>query len=203
MIEPCESRRARVSVTPSECPSVHGWRNKLGRAAWGAVWLLLFRPSPRLLLGWRRFLLRLFGARVGRGAKVMPSVRVWAPWNLALGDYACLSHDVDCYCVAPVRVGAHATVSQYSFLCAASHDIEDPHMRLITAPIHIGDGAWVAADVFVAPGVTIGEGAVAGARSSVFSDLPAWKVCVGSPARPVKDRVLRGGAASVCTEDKR
>jgi len=165
--------------------------NKAARMLWRAVWLLSFRPSPKPLLGWRRLVLRLFGARVGKGAKVMPSARIWAPWNLTLGAAACLSRQVDCYCVAPVAIGAHATVSQYSFLCTATHDIEDPHMRLVTAPIVIEDQAWVCADVFVGPGVTIGQGTVVGARSSVFKDLPPWKVCVGTPARPVSDRRLR------------
>ena len=102
----------------------------------------------------------LFGAAIGRHARVMPSARVWAPWNLSLGEDACLGHDVDCYCVAPVSVGAHATVSQYTFLCTATHDPADAHMRLQAAPIVVEDQAWICADVFVGPGVTIGENAV-------------------------------------------
>jgi len=135
-------------------------------------------------------LLRMFGASIGKGAKVMPSVKVWAPWNLRMDEYSCLSHYVDCYCVDRISIGAHATVSQYSFLCTATHDTADPHMGLVTGPITIKDQAWICADVFVGPGVTVGEGAVVGARSSVFRDLPAWKVCRGTPARPVRDRTL-------------
>ena len=174
-----------------ECPSSHSFGNKIGRALWGVVWLLLFRPSPRVLRGWRRLLLRLFGARIGRGAKIMPSAKVWAPWNLTMQEEATLSHDVDCYCVAPVTIGAHATVSQYSYLCTATHDETDPNMRLLTAPIAIGAGAWVCADVFVAPGVTIEEGAVIGARSSVFKDMPAWTICYGHPCRAVRSREMK------------
>jgi putative colanic acid biosynthesis acetyltransferase WcaF len=133
----------------------------------------------------------MFGARVGRRAKVFPSTRVWAPWNLTLGDFACLSHDVDCYCVAPVKIGSHATVSQYSYLCAATHDVADPHMRLVTAPITIMDQAWVCARVFVAPGVTIGQGAVAGACSVVVNDVPPWTIVGGNPARRLRERRLR------------
>lgn len=164
--------------------------NQLGRVAWGVVWLMLFRPSPRVLHGWRRLLLRLFGATIERGVHIYPSCRIWGPWNLQMMKYSCLAESVDCYCVAPIRIGAHATVSQYSYLCSASHDISDPQLRLTTAPIVVSDQAWICADVFVGPGVTIGEGAVVGARSSVFGDLPPWKVCVGTPARPVRDRVL-------------
>jgi len=185
-----------IRVSREECPSVHSTANKIGRALWGLVWHFLFRPSPRITLGWRRFLLRLFGAKIGKGAKIMPSAKIWAPWNLTMGEEACLSHWVDCYCVAPVTIGAHATISQYSYLCTATHDVEDPHMRLVTAPIVIGDGAWIAADVYVAPGITIGEGVVAGARSSVFNDLKPWKIYAGTPAMLIRDRVLKSNLAS-------
>ena len=186
-----ETSRARIDV--SHCPSSHSFNNKLGRCLWGLVSLLLFRPSPRVFHGWRRFLLRRFGAKVGKGARIQPSCKIWAPWNLEVGDYGCLSHQVDCYCVDRVKIGAHATVSQYSYLCTATHDDSDPHMQLVTAPIVVGDQAWVCADVFVGPGVSIGEGAVVGARSGVFDDIPEWKVCVGTPARPLRDRRLKGG----------
>ena len=188
-----KSAKPEIRVGRDECPSPHSFANKLMRVLWGLTWLLLFRPTPAFCRGWRRLVLRCFGARIGRGAKVLPSARIWAPWNLSMGEEACLSHHVDCYCVAPVTIGAHATISQYSYLCTATHDVGDPHMRLLVAPIDVGEGAWVCADVFVGPGVTIGEGAVAGARSSVFSDLPEWTVCLGSPCRPVRPRLLREG----------
>jgi putative colanic acid biosynthesis acetyltransferase WcaF len=117
-----------------------------------------------------------------------PSAKIWAPWNLEMGDHSCLSEKVDCYSVDTIRLGPHAIVSQYSFLCTASHDYTDPTMPLITAPIIIEAGAWVAADVFVGPGVTIGEGAVVGARSSVFKDVDPWTVIAGNPARAIKKR---------------
>jgi putative colanic acid biosynthesis acetyltransferase WcaF len=183
------SSGARVDL--SQCRSAHSFANKLGRMFWGWTWILFFRPSPRCLHGWRRFWLRLFGARIGRGARVYSAARIWAPWNLEMGDHSCLGPDVDCYCVAPIRIGAHAMVSQYSYLCAATHDYEHPHLPLIAAPITIGEGAWVTADVFVGPGVTIGEGAVVGARSSVFKDVEPWTVVGGSPARFIKPRRLR------------
>lgn len=166
--------------------------NKLARAAWTVVWVTLFRPSPTLLWGWRRMLLRLFGARVSSTAHVYPSVKVWAPWNLRLDEFACLGRDVDCYAVAAVSLGKRTTVSQYSYLCGAGHDHERPDYPLTPGAIALGDDVWVGADVFVGPGVTIGDGVVVGARSSVFKDLPAWTVCVGSPAGPVKARVLAG-----------
>lgn len=164
--------------------------NKLGRALWQAVWLLLYRPTPRFMHAWRCLLLRLFGAKLGKRVHPYPSARVWAPWNLEMGDHSCLSEHVDCYCVDKIRIGAHSTISQYSFLCTASHDYTKAGMPLVTAPISIADHVWITADVFVAPGVQIGEGAVINARSSVFSDLPAWKIARGNPAKAYKPREM-------------
>ncbi|HPM83405.1 MAG TPA: hypothetical protein PLF81_22030 [Candidatus Anammoximicrobium sp.] len=190
----------RVAVSKRDCPSPHSAANKMGRVLWAAVWTLLFRPSPRICYGWRRMLLRAFGAQIGRNARISPSVCVWAPWNLAVGDEASLAHHVDCYCVDKLQIGAHATVSQEAFLCTASHDITDPHMRLITSPIVIEDQAWVCARAYVAPGVRIGIGAVAGACAVVTRDVADWTVVAGNPARVVKSRELRsevGGRKSV------
>ncbi len=108
-----------------------------------------------------------------------------------MGDHSCMSHYVDCYSVDKIRIGCHATVSQYSYLCTASHDIEDPHMPLVTAPISIGEGAWVTADVFIGPGVTIGDGAVVGVRSAVFKDVDPWTVVAGNPVKVIKKRLLK------------
>jgi putative colanic acid biosynthesis acetyltransferase WcaF len=171
-------------------PNTLGMGNKLARSVWNLVWLLLYRPSPRLFHAWRCLLLKLFGAKLGRAVHVYPSSRIWAPWNLTMADHACLSEDVDCYCVDKIKIGAHSTISQYSFLCTASHDYSQLAIPLVTAPITIGERVWVTADVFVGPGVTIGDGAVVTARSSVFNDIPAWMVARGNPAIPFKARAI-------------
>lgn len=182
---------AATAARQSNIPSSFSHKHKLGRLLWSVVWSLVFRPSPRPFHGWRRTLLRLFGARIGRGSRVYPKATVWAPWNLEMGEFSCIADGVDCYGVDRIRIGSRVTISQYTYLCGATHDYRYPNLPLQPMPIVIHDWAWVCADVFVGPGVTIGEGAVVGARSSVFKDLPAWKVCVGNPAAPVKDRVLR------------
>jgi putative colanic acid biosynthesis acetyltransferase WcaF len=120
----------------------------------------------------------------------MPSARIWAPWHLQIGDCGTISSDVDCYSVDRIVVGAHATVSQYAFLCTAGHDPADPNMRLITAPIAIGDGAWVCAGAYVGMGVRVGEGALVGARAVVVKDVAPWTIVAGNPARFVKRRTL-------------
>jgi len=108
-----------------------------------------------------------------------------------MGDHSCLSHQVDCYCVDKVYLGPRVTVSQYSFLCTASHDYTLQNMPLVIAPICIEADAWVTADVFIGPGVTVGEGAVVGARSSVFRSVKPWTVVAGNPAKEIGPRAMQ------------
>lgn len=147
---------------------------------------------------WKRTLLRAFGAKVADTANVYSSAKVYFPSNLTMGEYSCLASDVDCYNVAPIRIGANATVSQGAYLCTASHDITDPLNHLITAPIVIEDQAWIGAKAFVGMGVTIGQGAVVGATASVYKNVESWTVVGGNPAKFIKMRVIeknnmRGG----------
>lgn len=165
--------------------------NKMARALWSVVHLLLFRPSLRVLHPWRVFLLRCFGAKIGSSVRVYSSARIWAPWNLRMEDNSCLGEHVDCYSVAMITLKKNAVVSQYGFLCSASRDISSLDKPLVVGEIEIGANAWVAADVFVGPGVTIGEGAVVAARASVFKDVEAWTVVAGNPATFVKQRILK------------
>lgn len=183
------------TIDISNKPSPHSAANKLKRVVWNLVQATVFRWVPRPMHRVRARILRLFGARVSLKARVCPRAKVWAPWNLVMHDFATLADDVDCYCVDTIEIGEHTTVSQYSYLCGATHDHEQARFPLVPKPIRIGKSCWIAADVFVGPGVTIGDGTVVGARSSVFGDLPAWKVCVGTPARAVSDRKIRDGTA--------
>ena len=164
------------------------FKNKLGRLLWGVVALLLFRPSPRVLHGWRCWLLNRFGARVDPSAKVYPSARIWAPWNLTMGAGAILGDRVDCYSVAPITLGAAAVVSQDACLCAATHDCDSAGFELIPKPIVIGPKAWVCARALIAPGVTLAEGAVAGAGSVVTKNVPEWQIVGGNPAKLIRER---------------
>lgn len=165
--------------------------HRLFRVFWNLTWLLLASWTPPFLRGWRRFLLTLFGARIDPTANIYGSVRVWYPPNLEMGPYACLGPGVNAYCMAPIRLDAYALVSQRSHLCAGTHDIEDPHFQLRARPITIGRHAWIAAEAFVGPGVTVGEGAVLGGRGVAFRDLQAWGVYSGNPAQFLKERRLR------------
>jgi putative colanic acid biosynthesis acetyltransferase WcaF len=176
----------RARSDPRSFPSPHSYRNRAGRLLWTIVWLMFFRPSPRPFHAWRCWLLRMFGAKVEQDAHPYPSAKIWAPWNLAMGEGSSLGDHVDCYSVDRITLAPYATVSQYTFLCTAGHDYRIKGMPVITAPIRIGRGAWVAADVFVGPGVTIGEHAVVGARASVFRNVDPCTVVGGNPARIIK-----------------
>lgn len=177
-----------TKVDIASAPSPHGLRNKILRVLWGLVQATLFRWSPRPCHRWRAFLLRLFGADVTNRSRVYPKAKIWGPWNLVMEDYATIADDVDCYCVDRISIGAHTTISQYSYLCGATHDFDQSDFPLQPMPITIGSQVWVAADCFIAPGVTIGEGVVVGARSSVFSDLEPWTINAGTPAKKINDR---------------
>ena len=161
-----------------------GWYVQL----WWLVQALLFRPSPQVLYGWRRWLLRRFGARVGRGVLIRPSVRITYPWKLSIGDHAWIGDHVELYTLGEITIGAHAVVSQRCYLCTGSHDSTRVTFDIDAKPIAIGEQAWLATDVFVAPGVEIGAGTVVGARSSVFKSLPGGVIARGTPAAAVRER---------------
>jgi putative colanic acid biosynthesis acetyltransferase WcaF len=165
--------------------------NRLYRMAWSIVWLVLASWTPPQLHAWRRFLLRLFGATVAPKAKIYPSARIWLPANLEIGDYACIGPGVIVYSMAKITFAPYALASQRAHICAGTHDIEDVHFQLQARPITIHSRVWIAAEAFVGPGVTIGEGAVLGARSCAFRNLEPWTVYVGNPARPIKPRRVR------------
>jgi putative colanic acid biosynthesis acetyltransferase WcaF len=156
---------------------------------WWLVQATLFRGSPQVMYGFRRWLLRRFGAQIGEGVIIRPSATLTYPWRVKIGDHSWIGDDVVLYSFAEIVIGKHVVVSQKSYLCAGTHDYRSRDFAIQALPIVIEDEAWVAADVFVAPGVTVGKGTVVGSRSSVFTSLPSMMVCVGCPARPVHSRV--------------
>lgn len=165
--------------------------NRLARVAWGLAWLLLARWTPPPLHAWRRLVLRAFGARLGTGARVHASVSIWLPANLELGDNVLIGPGARLYNQGRITIGARSVVSQRAHVCASTHDIHDPHFQLVLRPVTIGAGCWVAAEAFVGPGVTMGDGAVLGARAALFEDAEPGGVYSGNPAAWRKPRGLR------------
>jgi putative colanic acid biosynthesis acetyltransferase WcaF len=150
---------------------------------WWIVQALLFHPSPQVMYGWRRFLLRAFGARIGKGVRIRPSATVTYPWKLSIGDWSWVGDHATLYTLGEITIGDNSVISQHAYLSAASHDYNQPTFDLYAKPIHVGPEVWLAAHVFVAPGVTIGRGAVVGACSVVLKDVPQEMVCAGNPLR--------------------
>ena len=166
-----------------------------GRPGWLVMlwWLIqgiCFPLSLHNFNGFRVWLLRLFGAKIGQGVVIRPTARFTYPWKIAIGDYSWIGDNVVLYSVDRINIGCHCVISQKSYLCTGSHDITKPNFSLITAPIEIGNGVWIATDCFVAAGVTIGANTIVGARSSVFRNIPAQKIAWGSPCIPHRSRVI-------------
>jgi putative colanic acid biosynthesis acetyltransferase WcaF len=156
---------------------------------WWIVQATLFRGSPQAFYGWRRLLLRLFGCSVGQGVLVRPSAEITYPWKVSIGAHSWIGDHTTLYSLGEIHIGANAVVSQGSYLCAASHNMQSPSFDIREQPIFLDDEVWIASDVFVSPGVHIGRGAVVGARSTVFHDLPPMMVSFGNPAIPVRPRL--------------
>ena len=164
-------------------------KSKLTVQLWWTVYALFFKPSPQAMYGWRRFLLRSFGAKIGIGVIIRPSVRVTYPWKISIGDHSWLGDVVVLYSLGEIEIGSNTVISQRSYICTGSHDYNSESFEINSKKISIGDKCWLATDVYVAPSITIGDFTVVGARSSVFKDLPPNTVCIGNPAKPYKERV--------------
>jgi putative colanic acid biosynthesis acetyltransferase WcaF len=149
----------------------------------------VFACSQRQLWGWRRFLLRLFGARIGREVHIYPSVRIAIPRNLAIGDEAAVGDRAILYALGPITLAERATISQGAHLCAGTHDYRDPAMPLLKSPIAIGPDAWICTEAFVGPGVRVGPRAIVGARCVVMHDVAPDAIMIGNPARRLRWRM--------------
>lgn len=165
-------------------------REMLRRVLWG-LGQVLFRLSPRPCFGWRRFVLRCFGAKIGANVNMYASTRIYFPWNLTVGDWSALGEEAFIYNLGPVTLGEKVTISHRAQLCAGTHDYTQPDLPLLKPPIIIRDQAWICADAFVGPGVTVGEGAIVGARCVVMKNVEPWAIMTGNPARFTKRRVLK------------
>lgn len=184
---PLDARETR----PLEGGASFSLGNRLLRVLWMVSWLVLARFTPPPLRGWRRWVLRAFGAKVGKGARVHASVSIWLPANLELGDHALIGPGARLYNQGRITVGERTVVSQRAHICASTHDVHDPLFQLVLRPVTIGAGCWIAAEAFVGPGVTMGDRSVLGARAALFSDTEPDAIYSGNPAVFIKPRNLR------------
>ena len=178
----------KSSLTAREGGPTFSLRNRLTRALWRVVWGTLGQWTPIPFFRWRRWLLVLFGADIHKSARIYPGVQIWLPSNLIMHEHACMGPGVVCYSMNKIIFERYSLVSQRAHLCCGSHDIDSPEFDLFALPIVLRNNSWVAAEAFVGPGVTVGEGAVLGARACAFRDLKDWTVYAGCPARALRER---------------
>jgi putative colanic acid biosynthesis acetyltransferase WcaF len=163
-------------------------KNKLLRVLWAGVYILFFRFSPKPFFKYRTFILKMFGATIGKGVAIYPSATIWLPSNLHVGDKVAIGPNVTIYNQGLITIRDRAIISQGCHLCASTHDYNDPLHPLKLAPIVIKDNVWICADSFIGPYVTVNKGAVVGARSVVVKSVDEWSVYGGNPALKIKNR---------------
>ena len=164
-------------------------RNAFAVQLWWIVQGTIFRCSPQFMYGFRRFILKLFGAKIGKDVIIRPTVRITYPWKVSIGDFSWIGDDVVLYSLGEIKIGNNVVISQKTYLCTGSHDYSKITFPIFAEKIIIKDECWLATDVFVAPGITIEKGTVIGSRSSVYKNIPANKVCAGNPAKIIRERV--------------
>ncbi len=172
------------------------------RLLWELIRKSVYGLLPGRFVGWRRFWLRAFGAKLAPTVNIRPGVVVRHPWLLEMGDYSALGDHVNVYNLGPIRIGDHTVVSQFAHLCNGTHDYKDPTLPLLRPEMYIGSGVWVCADAFIGPGVTIGNNAVVGARAVVMRDVPEQAIVSGNPASVVRTRPMPDDKSSDSTAEK-
>ncbi|MHB8458922.1 MAG: WcaF family extracellular polysaccharide biosynthesis acetyltransferase [Candidatus Limnocylindrales bacterium] len=180
-----------VDLTQTTRRGYHPGRSYAYRALWVLVEaVVLLNPvvTPYAL---KRWVLRRFGARIGAGVLIKPSVHVKYPWHLEIGDNAWIGERAWIDNFVRVRIGANAVVSQGAYLCTGNHDWSDPGMGLVVKPLTVEDGAWVGAFARIAPGVTVGREAVVALGGVLLSDAVPGGIYSGNPAVRVRDRSIR------------
>jgi len=164
---------------------------KMKMCLWGLVQRTLFRWPPFFCGGWRRSLLKLFGAKLAGSASIHGSARIDCPWNLAMGPFASIGEGAWLDTLDAVVLGEYVCIGQRAILLTGTHDFTNPSFPLVTKPIVIGYGSWIAVGAIILPGVKIGALCVVGAGSVVTRNLPEQMVCAGNPCRPIKRREIQ------------
>jgi putative colanic acid biosynthesis acetyltransferase WcaF len=179
-----------LDVTANRNATKYTRKEQLMRVLWGFA-TPLFRFSPRICFGWRSFLLRLFGAKIGPETHIYNSATIYMPWNLEVGEQSSVGEHAYIYNLGRIIIGNRTTISQRAHLCAGTHDFTDPALPLLKPPIIVNDQAWICADAFVGPGVTVGKGAIVGARAVVTKDVEPWVIVAGNPSRTIRTRIMK------------
>lgn len=167
-------------------PKYYSTKEVTLRIIWAVVEPVFFRFSPRIFHGWRVFVLRIMGAKIGRRVQIFPSARIMFPWLLVVEDNVVIAWDVNVYNLGLISIGASTVISQQAHLCGGTHDYKLPGFLLLRTGLKIGSGCWIAADAFIGPGVTVGDNSVVAARAVVISDVEPFTLVGGNPARVIR-----------------
>lgn len=173
-----------------ELPKDFRGKNPVIVQLWWIVQSIFISTSPQFMYGWRRNIFRLFGAKIGKNVIIRPSVKMTYPWNIEIGDNSWIGDNVVLYSLDKIEIGNNVVISQNTYLCTGTHNFSKEAFDIERYPILINDEVWLASDVFVGPGVEVKWGAVVGARSSVYNDVPSEMICIGNPAKPIKPRTI-------------
>lgn len=165
-------------------------RSKVTVQLWWIVQSTLFSLSPQVFYGWRRFLLNSFGAKIGKGTRIRSTTKITYPWKVEIGSNTWIGDDCVLYSLGEIKIGSNVAVAHKVYFNTGGHDYEKITFDIFSKPLVVEDECWITNDVYIAPGVTIGKGTIIGARSTVLKSMPAGKICVGSPAKPIKDRII-------------
>lgn len=187
-----EHQNATSPKSDDRHTSAYSTREKIGRILWAITQATLFRCSFHTNNRWRIWLINRFGGHVHPRCIIRRTVRIECPWNLTMGQNCSLGDRAIIYCLGPVTLAERVSVSQHAHLCAGSHDFTRVDLPLTRPPITIEPDVWIAADAFVGPNLTIGRGAILGARACAFSDLEPWTIYGGNPAKKLRDRPKLG-----------
>lgn len=163
-------------------------KNKFIVQIWAIVHTFIFSFSPQGLYGFRNFLLRLFGAKIGKNVLIRPSVKITYPWKLSVGDNTWIGEDCYIYNLAPITIGSNVSIAHRNFFNTGGHEYNKTTFDIFAKPIVIEDECWITSEVYISPGVTVGRGAVVGVRSMVLHSLPSGMICYGNPAKPIRER---------------
>jgi putative colanic acid biosynthesis acetyltransferase WcaF len=185
-----------VQLSRYRNPEYHPGRSRATQILWFFVGLPVLRCAWLPLSGFRCWLLRRFGARIGTGVVCRPGMRVKYPWRLVVGDHSWIGEDCWIDNLADVTIGSNCCLSQASYLCTGNHDWSDEAFSLIVRGIRVEDGAWVGARATVLPGVTLHTGSIAAAGSVIARSIPPHEIHAGNPARFVRRRTMHDTAAA-------
>ncbi len=179
---------AWIDLAPYTVGDYHPGRGALVRLLWILVSCVFFEGGWFVLGSVKPWLLRLFGATIGRGVVLKPNLRIKYPWRLSIGDHVWVGQGTWIDNIVGVEIGSHVCISQGVYFCTGSHDHRRRTFDLTPGEIRVGSGAWVAAQATLLPGVTVGRNALVAVCSVVTKDVPPGVIVAGNPARVLRDR---------------